>query len=138
MQRAALVVLVLIASGCVTLTPEGGRVSVYTAPLDAPPARRELPDGCQRVVALPGDWMSEREMEGQAHPFWRQRNAAAASGANVLLVLKEPRGARTDVECPNSSPITDCLGTSGAWFAVTFEGYMCTPQAIQILNTPAK
>jgi hypothetical protein len=130
MRRIVLLALLVIASSCATLTPEGARLSVYTASLDVPPARRELPDGCQRLLVLPTDRMSEREMEGQAHPFWRQRNAAGASGANVLLVLKKPAGARNDFECPNSSPITDCLGSSGAWFTVNFEGYRCTPEAI--------
>jgi hypothetical protein len=77
-------------------------------------------------------------MELQSHPFWRQQDAAGTSGANVLLVLKELARSRRDFECPSTSPIRDCPGSSGAYFNVTFEGYRCTPDAIRILNTPPK
>jgi len=80
--------------------------------------------------------MTESEIEGQAHPFARQQNASAVDGGNVLLVLKELMRGRRDPECPVSSPIRDCAGSSGAWYHVVFETYTCTPEAIRTLDTP--
>ena len=136
MRRQSLLLLVLVAFGCVTLTPDGKRVSVYTAPHDAPPAGREMPDGCRKLGVLPEEWMSELEMDGQAEPFLKQRNAAAAAGANTLLALKKLTGARRDPECPGAVPIRDCAPNSGAWYMVEFETYQCTPDALKTLNTP--
>src|SRR5262245_34649719 len=136
MRRTALVLLAWVASSCVTLTPEGTRVSVYTAPLDGLPVQREMPDGCRRLMTLPKDWMSELELAAKDNPFAKQQNATAAAGANVLLVLKQLGRPRRDVECPNALPILDCPGSSGAWYNVAFEGYACTPEAIRTLNTP--
>lgn len=136
MRRSALWLFALLVSGCVTLTPAGGRISIYYAPLDGPPARRAMPDGCQRLTVSPKGWMSERDIEGQAHPFASQQNASAVEGGNVLLVLKKQVRSRRDPECPSASPIRDCPGSSGAWYDVVFESYTCTPEAIRTLNTP--
>ena len=136
MRRSALFLFALLASGCMTLTPAGARVSIYNAPLDGPPALRAMPDGCQRLNVVSKDKMTEAAIEGQATPFAKQQNASAAAGGNVLLVLKEQIRPRRDPDCPASSSIRDCLGSSGAWYNVVFESYMCTPEAIQTLNTP--
>jgi hypothetical protein len=80
--------------------------------------------------------MTESEIEGQAHPFAKQQNASAADGGNALLVLKSLMRSRRDPDCPASSPIRDCAGSSGAWYHVVFETYMCTPEAIHTLDTP--
>jgi hypothetical protein len=119
-----------------TLTPAGARVSIYKAPLDGPPALREMPDGCQRLSVESKDKMTEAAIEGQATPFAKQQNASAAAGGNVLLVLKKEIRGRRDPDCPASSSIRDCAGSSGAWYSLVFESYMCTPEAIQTLNTP--
>jgi hypothetical protein len=95
-----------------------------------------MPDGCRRLTVSPKDWMSESDIEGQAHPFARQQNASAVEGGNVLLVLREQIRSRHDPECPSASSIRDCPGSSGAWYNVVFESYMCTPEAIRTLNTP--
>jgi hypothetical protein len=119
-----------------TLTPAGARVSIYNAPLDGPPALREMPDGCQRLSVSAKDWITEAAIEGQATPFAKQQNASAAAGGNVLLVLKKDIRGRRDPDCPASAKIRDCAGSSGAWYNVVFESYMCTPEAIETLNTP--
>jgi hypothetical protein len=40
------------------------------------------------------------------------------------------------MECPGSSPITDCPGSFGAWFRVAIETYACTPDALRKLSKP--
>jgi len=136
MRRSVPFLFALLASSCVTLTPAGARVSIYNAPLDGPPALRAMPDGCQRLNVVSKDKMTESAIEGQATPFAKQQNASAAAGGNVLLVLKQQIRPRRDPDCPASSSIRDCLGSSGAWYNIVFESYMCTPEAIQTLNTP--
>jgi hypothetical protein len=80
--------------------------------------------------------MTESEIAGQAHPFASQQNASAVNGGNVLVVLKGLMRSRRDPDCPASSPIRDCPGSSGEWYHVVFETYMCTPEAIRTLDTP--
>jgi len=135
-MRGNLLLLVVVSSACVTLTPSGARVAVYTAPLGGAPETRAMPDGCRRLAALPhppGDLLSEQEMEGRADPFRKQRNAAGAIGGNVLLVLKKMITPRRNPECPNGVPIRDCAPDSGAWFSVEFESYECSAEALKAL-----
>ena len=105
MRSSAWLLLVFATCGCVTLTPEGARVAVYTAKFEVPPARRQMPDGCLRLGVLPEDRMSEMEMEGLSDPFRKQRNAAGSAGGNVLLMLKRAAGARRDPECPGAARV---------------------------------
>jgi hypothetical protein len=131
--------LAFLGTSCMTLTREGSGVVVYQAPQKQPPARRAMPTGCALVKSLPATAMTEQEMLGQDDPYRRQRNDAAAAGANALLVLTEQTTPRRDFECPAASPITDCPPSSGAWFQVVFEMYTCTPDALAALKTtPAK
>jgi hypothetical protein len=67
MQRFPLVLIILVCS-CVTLSHEGAGVSVYQAPLDAPPAKRAMPEGCVRLTTRPPLAMTELEMQGQKDP----------------------------------------------------------------------
>src|SRR5262249_4726995 len=127
--------LAVFGCSCATLTPEGAAVSVYQAPMDAPPAQRTMPTGCTRVtVGAPGP-MTELQMHGQKDPYWTERNQAGAAGANALLVLSKQTISRHDFECPGSSPITDCPPSSGAWYRVIFESYSCTADALRTLAT---
>src|ERR1700688_1089391 len=96
----------LFACGCVTLTPQGERVSVYRAPLNAIPSKRSMPEGCRLLRTKPPVSMPELDLEGQKDPFRRERNAEGAEGANALLVLSKMTMGRHDFECPGSSPIT--------------------------------
>ncbi|HJZ76331.1 MAG TPA: hypothetical protein VKE51_31565 [Vicinamibacterales bacterium] len=133
--------LLLLATGawaCATLTPEGSRVSVFQAPLNAPPARRRMPSGCQLLFTRPAVSMTELDMEGQKDPFRRQRNQTGAAGGNALLVLSRMTISRHDPECPGASPITDCPPSFGAWFDVVIEAYSCPPDALHTLSTPAE
>jgi hypothetical protein len=126
----------VFACGCVTLTPEGARVSVYRAPLDGLSSQRSMPEGCRLLATTPPIPMPELDLEGQKDPFRRERNAAGAAGANALLVLSRKTIGRRNMECPGSSPITDCPGSFGAWFRVAIETYACTPDALRKLSTP--
>lgn len=128
----------LFACGCVTLTPQGERVSVYRAPLNAIPSKRSMPEGCRLLRTKPPVSMPELDLEGQKDPFRRERNAEGAEGANALLVLSKMTVGRRDFECPGSSPITDCAGHFGAWFDVVVESYACTPDALRELSPPPK
>src|SRR5262245_22166097 len=136
-MRGWLVLLVVSASSCVTLTPAGSRVSVFRAPLNAPPAQRRMPSDCQLMFTRPPVSMPELDIEGPKDPFRLQRNAAGAAGENALLVLSRMTISRHDSECPGSSPITDCPPSFGAWFDVVIEAYSCTPDALRTLSTPA-
>jgi hypothetical protein len=136
MRWPIVVVSVLLMSGCLTLTPEGARVAVYKAPLDGPPAKREMPDGCRKISGLGEDRFSETEIEGQADPYRRQRNTVGGAGGNVLLVLMQQTSPRVSTDCPKGAPIGDCPGYSGASYKVVFESYECTPEALKILSTP--
>jgi hypothetical protein len=124
------VLLAVLAGGCVALTSEGSSVSVYRAPLDGPPAQRTMPDGCRLLTTKARMAMPELDLEGQKDPFRRDRNEAGAAGANALLVLSRKTVGRRNMECPSSSPITDCPGSFGAWFDVVIESYTCTPDAL--------
>jgi hypothetical protein len=126
----------IFACGCVSLTPEGARVSVYRAPLDGRPAQRSMPEGCRLLASAPPVPMTELDIEGQKDPFRVERNQAGAAGANALLVLSQMTISRHDSECPGSSPITDCPPSFGAWFRVVIESYTCSADALRKLSTP--
>jgi hypothetical protein len=118
---------------CATVPPTGARVGVYSAPLDSTQARHGMPAGCALLSATRPIAMTELEMTGQRDPYREQRDAAAAAGANALLVLSRMTVDRHDYECPSTSPITDCPPSSGAWFRVVFERYTCTADALRAL-----
>src|SRR5215471_9801913 len=124
---------VAAVSGCMTLSPEGMKVSVYRASLDALPAERRMPDGCALVSTTNPVSMAEIDLEGGKDPFRAQRNETGAEGGNALLVLARMTMGRRDPECPTASPITDCPATLGAWFDVVFESYACPPDALSQL-----
>jgi hypothetical protein len=135
-MRSCSVLLAVFACGCVTLTPEGERVSVYRAPLDGRPSQRTMPEGCLLMATNPPVSMPELDLEGQKDPFRVERNEAGAAGANALLVLSRMTMGRRNMDCPARSPITDCPGSFGAWFRVAIETYACTPDALRKLSTP--
>jgi hypothetical protein len=124
-----MMLLLLLLAGCTSLTSGGARVTVYQAPLDAPPASRTLAGPCRLIDTLPPVSITELEMVGTKDPFPGERNQAAAAGANTLVVLTKMLIPRHDMECPASSPITDCPPSSGAWYTVVFERYACPPGA---------
>ncbi len=130
--------IVFLACGCATLTKAGSQVTVYRASLEVPAAQRAMPEGCALTASKPVAWMTELDLEGSKDPYLLQRNETGAAGGNVLLVLSRRVTSRRDFECPSSSPITDCPGSSGGWFKVAFESYTCTPDALQNLMSPAR
>ena len=136
MRRPAAVVFVLLMSGCLALTPEGARVTVYKTPLDVSAASPVMPAGCRKISSLGEDRFSEMEIDGQADPFRRQRNTAGGTGGNILRVVTQQTSPRTSPECPKGVPIGDCPGYSGAWYKVVFENYECTPDALKLLSPP--
>ena len=137
-MRLYLLLPVVFSCACVTLTPEGARVSVFRAPLDAVPARRSMPPSCVLIATKPAVTMTEQEMEGQKDPYRVQRNEAAAAGGNALLVLSRVIGSRRNPECPGTLPINDCAGNTGATFDVVIESYSCTADALRELAVPPK
>ena len=137
-MRLRSLLLVFVASGCVALTPEGARVSVYEAPLEEPPATRAMPESCRVIATKPAVEMPELDLKGQKDPFRVERNEADAAGANVLLILSRMTISRHDTDCPAASPITDCAGSFGAWFHVVIQSYSCSPDGLRQLATPPK
>jgi hypothetical protein len=118
---------------CATVGSAPIDVSVYQAPLDAPPARRAMPSGCRLIHTSKRVSLTELDMQGQKDPYRVQRREAAAAGANALLVLSKQVISRHDPDCPGASPITDCPPGFGAWFDVVFESYACSADALQKL-----
>src|SRR5262245_7353888 len=126
---------IAVMSGCVTLSPEGAKVSVYRTSLDASAADRRMPNGCRLLSTTDSVSIPEIDLVGQMDPFRTQRNETGGAGGNALLVLTRMTRGRRDPECPTASPITDCPATLGAWFSVVFESYSCTPEALGQLAT---
>jgi len=135
-MRSCLCLLAVLVSGCAASIPKDLGVPVFRAPLDAPPSGRTMPSGCRLVTATSPVSITEAEIESQKDPYRVQRNQASAAGANALLVLSRVQVSRRDLNCPSSSPITDCPLSSGAWYRVVFESYACTPDALKTLATP--
>ena len=133
-MRSCAGLLGVFACGCVALTPEGSRVSVYRAPLDGLPVQRTMPEGCRLLATKPPISMSELDLDGQKDPFRVERNEGGAAGANALLVLSRMTIGRRNMDCPGGSPITDCPGSVGAWFVVAVETYACAPDALRTLS----
>ena len=136
-----LTILLSACMSCAMVASPSIDVSVYQAPLDAPPARRAMPSGCRLVHTSKRVSLTELDMQGQKDPYRAQRREAAAAGANALLVLSKQVISRHDPDCPGASPITDCPPGFGAWFDVVFESYACSSEALQKLSptetTPA-
>src|ERR1700680_447017 len=101
MMRWCAVVICVFACGCVALTPEGARVSVYRAPLDGLPFQRTMPEGCRLLATKSPVPMPELDLEGQKDPFRMERNEAGAAGGNALLILSQMTIGRRGMECPS-------------------------------------
>lgn len=124
----------LVVVACApTLSHQGAGVSVYEVPQTAT-ADTKMPEGCRLVATKPPVKLTEMEMYGQKDPYRSMRNEAGTAGANALLVRPHMIVARRDFDCPAKAPITDCPGSSGAWYEVTFESYSCTDDALQKLK----
>jgi hypothetical protein len=136
-MRWSVPLIAAILCGCVTLTPEGSRVSVYQARMNAAPADRSMPAGCTLIAAEPAKHMTELDLDGQKDPFRKARNEAGAAGANALLVLRRTLIGRRDPECAAAMRITDCAGSLGAWFDVTVESYTCPSDALANFSLPS-
>ena len=134
MVRASVLLIVVCACGCASLTPDGSRVQVFQAPLDRQPSHRQMPSGCRLLATTPQHSMNELDLKGQKDPFRVERNAAGTIGGNALLVLTRETMARRDFECPSSSPITDCPPSVGAWYDVRIETHACSPEALRALR----
>ena len=120
------VLLGTLSWGCATLTPQGARVTAYRSPEGALPGPTSaLPDGCKLMDTKGPVSMTERETEGQSEPFSVQKNEAGAAGANAVFVRSRQVHGRRDMNCATGQPITDCPGSAGAWYDVTFEYYAC-------------
>jgi len=136
MRFARISVVFLLAACTPALSHQGADVSVYEI-AQAAAAGTQMPDGCRVVATKAPVKLTEREMFGQKDPYRVMRNEAGAEGANALLVRSHMIVARRDFDCPAKSPITDCPGSDGAWYEVTFESYSCSADALQKL-APAK
>ena len=130
-KRSRLLLLIFVACAP-TLTQQGSKVSVYEVPQTSA-ADTKMPDGCRLVATKTPVKLTEREMYGQKDPYRLMRNEAGGEGANTLLVRPRMIVARRDFDCPAKSPITDCPGSDGAWYEVTFESYSCSADALQKL-----
>ncbi len=137
-RSAPALTLALAIGGCSGLSPQAAKVAVYQAPLDAPAAAKGMPAGCTEVATQPLTYLSEFAMTGVDDPYRVERNAAAAQGANVLLVLSSQIVPRQCFNCPAASPITDCPPCEGAWFDVVFASYACSPEGLAALPSTVR
>ena len=116
----------VLAAGCAaTLTPEGAAVAVSTASVRGAEAPA-VPSGCRLLKDAPPRSMSEADLAG-TNAFREERNAAGASGANVLLVVERMVVGRRDSDCAATMRIEDCPSTLGAWYDVGVRAYACDP-----------
>ena len=122
----ACILFLMIVAGCVTAQSAQSRgVLIVRTALQKPPAPSAMPSECKLVNATPPVSRSEFDLDGQHHPFRDEQDRAAKAGANLLLVRSRVVVSRRDLDCPATSPITDCPATLGAWFDVVFERYAC-------------
>ena len=135
-RRVVLVLAVLLVGCSPVLTSQGSGVSVFLVKMDDARRPGAMPEGCRLVATQPPVSMTEADIAVQKDPYRLGRNEAGAAGANTLLVRSRVTAPRRTVNCPVASPITDCPGNSGAWYALVYESYACTPDALKQLNTP--
>ena len=129
----ALAGIVTLSSCATPLTTAGAHVFVVRSPLDHASPEQRMPE-CKLLATTPTLSRTEFDLEGQHDPFRAERNEAGAAGGNILVVRSRMVVSRRDFDCPASSPITDCPGTSGAWYDVVFESYMCPDEVAQALH----
>jgi hypothetical protein len=94
-----------------------------------------MPAGCRLIGETAPQTMSEADLDASG-AFSRERVAAAASGANVLLRVEQLIAPRSDFDCAAAQPISDCPQTLGAWYRVTLRSYDCDDAARTTLATP--
>src|SRR5438105_5651095 len=115
MRPIASFLLLVVAAGCASLTPEGAGVRVYEADLSAPESARALPAGCRRVAPAE-EPVNQMESERQvSDPYRLQRNAAAEKGGNVLLVLSRQILARPKLDCAIGDTSSECVSRGENW-----------------------
>ena len=136
-MKKAVLVLATLASGCApVLTSQGAGVSVFLVKMDDVRRPDAMPEGCRLLATRPPVSMTEADIAVQKDPYRLARNEAGEAGANALLVRSSVTALRRTANCPVASPITDCPGSSGAWYSLVYESYACTPDALKQLNTP--
>ena len=95
------------ACATIALTPAGQAVVPVALESENSSAVTAAIGGCSLVATHESVDLTELDLANEIPPFVRERNRAAADGANVLLARTRvlvPRG----FECPAASPITDC------------------------------
>jgi hypothetical protein len=136
-RRGGVLVLAVLAVGCApALTSQGAGVSVFLVKMDDARRPTAMPEGCRLLATRPPVSMTEADIAVQKDPYRRARNEAGEAGANALLVRSRVTALRRTANCPVASPITDCPGSSGAWYSLVYESYACTPDALKQINTP--
>lgn len=127
-------VLALLCAGCAaTLTKEGAQVAVYEADGSLPEGSRRLPEGCRLLQTTKPVDQIEGERYASSDPYRAERNAAAASGGNVLLVLSDRIVNRPNLDCSPGSQSPECLRGGQTWYRVSFASYACRTEALQTL-----
>jgi hypothetical protein len=122
------------AAGCATTSPtsEGAKVKVYEADAKIPAESRRLPEGCRLLeTTAPVDQMESERLV--TDPYRSQRNAAAARGGNVLLVLSDRIRSLPKTDCAPSDTSPDCQSRSQNWYKVSFQSYACDATSLDAL-----
>jgi hypothetical protein len=131
-RRVVWAAVAWVAAACTTITPEGSKVKVYEANLAQPPEARRLPQGCRLLDTTPPVDQMEAERHTQ-DPYRVERNATAAKGGNVLLVLSQRTLSRPMTDCSPSDNSPDCQARSQNWYKVGFESYACDGASLEAL-----
>jgi len=117
-----------LLSCATTGSPAANGVMVVRRSEDDGVSPVRLPSGCRLLVAHPA--VDRTELDLATTELSRERERAAAAGANVLVAREKAIVPRRDYDCPASSPITDCPPSEGAWFRVEYEDYACPAEAL--------
>jgi hypothetical protein len=124
---------VLVASRCATKNGavDAPRIAVYeSAP--GPGGNVDMPAGCRLLRESPPREMSELDL-ALPDSIRGDRERAAASGANVLLLVETLVAPRHDSDCAAAQRILDCPNTLGAWYRVVLRAYDCDAAAKALL-----
>jgi hypothetical protein len=134
MKRLLSLFLALAAACATAQRKESIGVDVYEADAGVPAAQRSLPEGCRQLGrSEPLDQMeSERGIDD---PYKKERRDVAGKGGNVLLVLSERTVTRPNLDCPSGDNSADCLRSAQSWYRVSFEQYLCAPEAVAELRS---
>jgi hypothetical protein len=127
---SSLVTASILAAACASSArpaPGASAIAVYEHRPETP-GRLEMPAGCRLLGEGAPTTVSETDL-ATPDTFRVERDRAARSGANVLVLVEQLISPRSDFDCAAAQPITDCPNTLGGWYRVVPRSYACDASA---------